>query len=161
MKKHRFNWVDGLCIALALLLLAGGAWYLFSYRSMLPSDLPEKEYDITLRFDRGTTDPTDFYAVGDTLYFYGGEKEMGTITAIEPIDFMREEFSPAEGKFVVFKDLKVEQLQMTVRVKGAVDTKKNLFTVNEEALSVGLVFYPQTRKTRSIMTVLAIEEVGA
>lgn len=161
MKKHRFNWLDGLCILLAVVLLAGGVWYFLANRYLLPEDLEPKQYDITLRFTRTTTDPTDFYAVGDTLYFLGGETELGTITALEPTDFIREEFDDETGKYIVFTDPKEKQITMTVRAEGVVDTEKNLFTVNESAMTVGMTFYPQNRKTRSTMTVLSIEEVAA
>lgn len=160
MKKRRFNWLDGLCILLALALLAGGVWYFLANRYLLPDDLEPKQYDITLRFTRTTTDPNDFYAVGDTLYFLGGETEIGTVTALEPTPFIREEYDEETGTYVVFNDPKDEQITMTVRAEGVVDTEKNVFTVNESGLSVGMTFYPQSRKTRSTMTVLSIEEVA-
>ena len=161
MKKRRFNWLDAFCILLALLVLAGGLWYVLSNCSMLPKELEPKEYEIALRFSRTTTDPYDYYAVGDTMYFTGGEKKLGTITSLEIVDLMHEVYVAETGEYVLYADPQEKQIVMKVRAMGSVNRERNWFLVNEEALSVGMTFYPQSEETRSTMTIISIEEVAA
>lgn len=154
MKKRRFTWLDGvICGVLILAIIVGAVWFLNKDRTV--NDL--KEYEVTLRFDRATTEPFDYYKVGDTMYFQNRVAELGTITGLKDIERKFEEYDTATGRYVAVVDPERRSVEMTVRVQGAVIEGK--FTVNGQNFHIGEVFYPQSDTTRSIMTVWDIEEV--
>ena len=158
MAKRRFTRLDALICAILALVIAGGAvWFFFlQEEEVLP---PEgKEYDLTLRFTQSTTDPYDFYEVGETLFFFGGEKKVGTITELRSMDKIIEYLYAEKGKFVDVADPERKTIEMKVRVTGTLENSS--FKVNGEQLFIGMEFYPQSEKTRSTITVWDIEEVA-
>lgn len=158
MTKRRFTWLDGvICGVLILAIIAGAVWYLKKDNTAVGSDL--KDYEVTLRFTKATTQPFDYYQVGDTLYFQNRTAVLGTITGLKNIERRFEEYDSENGRYVAVVDPEQQMVEMTVLVQGAVVDGK--FTVNEQNFHIGQIFYPQSDTTRSIMTVWDIEEVQA
>lgn len=154
MKKRTFNWVDGVTIALAVLLIAGAAWYFL--RGRKPAT-PEKDYLVTMRFTQATFDPYDYYKIGDTVYFYSRSSVMGKITSLRQLDTVYETFNRSLGAYQKVIDDKAKTLEVQVAVKGVIENGE--FTVNGEKVFMGQTLYPQTDTTRSVMVVWKIEEV--
>ena len=159
MNKRRFTWLDGLCILLVLALAAGAFWFFTKDSGTEDTASEPKNYILTLRFTQATTDPYDFYEVGDTIHFFTRTQELGTITSLELLDWVKEDYNAAKGEYVTYVDPLRKQIQMQVLVEGSI--QNGTFTVNGEELSIGGVFYPQTDTTRSSMTIWDIEEVAA
>ena len=157
MAKRRFSWLDGLICAVLALAIAGGALWFFFFREP-EAESAGKQYDLTLRFTQATTDPYDFYKVGDTMYFMTGEKKMGTITALKSMDKITEYLHAESGKFIDAADPHRKTIEMTVRATGTLEGGD--FKVNGDSLHIGMEFYPQSETTRSIITVWDIEEVA-
>ncbi len=157
MTKRKFNWLDALCILLVLAIIAGAIWYLKKDDTAAPADT--KPYVVTLRFTQATTDPHDFYKVGDKLHFFTRSAELGTITSVESIDWVREEFNETTGEYYTYVDPQHKQIEMKVLTQGSVEG--GMFTVNGSTLLIGGTYYPQTDATRSVMVVWDIEEVAA
>lgn len=156
MTKRRFTWLDGvICAVLILAIIAGAVWYFKKGDAAADSRL--KDYEVTLRFTEATSQPFDYYQVGDTLYFQNRTAVMGTITGLEMIDRKLEEYDSENGRYVSVVDPERKMVEMTVLVQGAVVDGK--FTVNEQNFYIGEIIYPQSDTTRSIMTVWDIEEV--
>ncbi len=158
MIKRRFTWLDGvICGVLILAIIAGAVWYFSKDNTASGSDL--KDYEVTLRFTKATSQPFDYYQVGDTLYFQNRIAVLGTITGLKNIERKFEEYDSENGRYVAVVDPEQQMVEMTVLVQGAVVDGK--FTVNEQNFHIGQIFYPQSDTTRSIMTVWDIEEVQA
>jgi len=155
MTKRKFTWLDGLCILLVLAVAAVAVWY------FTKNDTPDPattEYEVTLRFEQVTTDPHDFYKVGDELYFFTRSAKMGTIQSIEVKDLVREKYTAETATFSTYVDPLHKMIELKVQVYGAVIDGK--FTVEGETFAIGGVFYPQSNTTRSVMTVWDIQEVA-
>lgn len=157
MAKRRFTWLDGLICAILALAVAGGAIWYFFFREA-GSEVLAKQYDLTLRFTQSTTDPYDFYKVGDTMYYMEGEKTLGTITALKSMDKITEYLQAESGKFIDAVDPDWKTIEMTVRANGTL--QGGTFKVNGETLHIGKEFYPQSETTRSAITVWDIKEVA-
>ena len=156
MKKRRFTWLDGLICGVVLLAIVAGA-VLFFGRGEEPAAGAMKTYEITLRCTQATNDPYDYYKVGDTMYFQNRTDELGTIKDLKLVDKVHEVFDKEQGCYVELVDQERKQIEMTVEVQGSLE--KGEFTVKDEVLYIGMVFYPQNDTTRSVMTVWDIEEV--
>lgn len=156
MKNRRFTWLDGLiCGIIALAVIVGVV--LFFGRDGEAADAPLKTYEMTLRFTQATEDPYDYYKVGDTMHFQNRTAELGVITALKQMDKRYEEFDEEKGCSVQLIDPKRKEIEMKVEVQGALE--QGSFKVNGEAFYIGMVFYPQSDTTRSVMTIWDIEEV--
>ena len=158
MKKRRFTWLDGIICAVVLIVVAVGAFLLLGPKE--PVQVKElKDYELTLRFTRATTERFDYYNVGDTMYFQNRTGVLGTVTSLEEIDKLQEEYVPEKGCYVTVVHPEDKTVVMKVKVQGSLEGGK--FLVGEEQLKIGMVFYPQSDTTRSIMTIWDIEEVQA
>lgn len=156
MKKRRFTWLDGLICGVVLLAAIAGAILLFGRGDGAVGE-ELKSYEMTLRFTQATDDPYDYYKVGDTMYFQNRTEELGIVTGLKQLDKVSEEFDEDRGCYVEVVDPEKKVIEMKVEVRGTLD--KGTFSVNEEPVYVGMVFYPQSDTTRSIATVWDIEEV--
>ena len=155
MTKRHFTWLDGVCIALVLVLALGALWF-FTKDS---GESTQKQYEITLRFKQATTDPYDYYKVGDVMYFYTRSQKLGTITALSSHDLVTEEYNPLSGKYAAVTDPQWKEIEMKVLAEGIMASGE--LTVNGEPISIGLEFYPQSDTTRSVAVIWDIEEVAA
>lgn len=156
--KRKFNWLDILISALLIAALVGGlAWY-FVRESKEPAPPTPKTYEITLQFTRMTTDPLDFYQVGETLYYQGGKKAIGTITDLKVKDYITETLDEEQGKFITAVHPELKTVEMVVQAQGIVEN--HMIKFNNEPLFIGKEFYPQSRITRSTMIVRSIKEVA-
>lgn len=156
--KHKFNWLDILISALLIVALVGGlAWY-FVRESKEPQPPTPKNYEITLRFNQMTTDPLDFYQVGETLYYQGGKKAIGTIIDLQIKDYITETLDEAQGKFITTVHPETKSVEVKVRAQGVIENHKLM--VNGETIFIGKEFFPQSQITRSTMTVWSIKEVA-
>lgn len=156
MKKRRFTWLDGLICGVVLLAVVAGA-VLFFGRGEEPAAGALKTYEMTLRCTQATDDPYDYYKVGDTMYFQNRTDELGVIKDLKLVDKVQEVFDEEKGCNVELVDQERKLIEMKVEVQGSVENGE--FTVKDEVLYIGMVFYPQSDTTRSIMTVWDIEEV--
>lgn len=156
--KHKFNWLDILISAVLIAALIGGLVWFFHRKSNEPQPATPKTYEITLQFNQTTTDPLDFYQVGETLYYQGGKKAIGTITNLQLEDLRTESLDEEQGKFIVATHPKTKVIVMTVQAQGVIEN--HMLKVNGEAIYIGKDFYPQSEKTRSAMTVRSIKEVA-
>lgn len=154
MTKRRFTWLDAVICLVVLAVAAVAVWYFTRDNNTASA----AEYEVTLRFERATEDPYDYYKVGDVMYFQERAAELGTITALAAVEYPDEEYDAVNGRYVKVLP-KLGGVEMKLRVQGAVIGGE--FTVNGETIHIGEVFYPQTDTTRSIMTVWNIEEVTA
>ncbi len=155
MTKRKFTWLDGLVLLLVLAVAAVAVWYFT--KDEAPGVAPT-EYEVTLRFEQVTTDPYDFYKVGDDLYFFTRSAKLGTVKSLEQKDLVREAFNAQDGTYSTYVDPQRKLVEMKVQVFGSI--VNGAFTVEGETLAVGGVFYPQSNTTRSVMTVWNIEEVA-
>lgn len=156
--KHKLNWLDILISVVLIAALIGGLLWFFHRKSNEPQPPTPKNYEITLRFNRMTTDPLDFYQVGDTLYYQGGKKAIGTVTDLQIKDLRSETLDEEKGEFVVTTHPKTKSIEMTVQAQGIIEN--HMLKVNGESMYIGKEFYPQSQKTRSTMTVWSIKEVA-
>ncbi len=156
MAKRHFTWLDGLLIALVLVLALGAFW--FFTKDSAPA-AAKQQYEITLRFKQATADPYDFYEVGDVMYFYTRSQKLGTITALSSHDLITEEYDAVGGRYVALTDPQWKEIEMKVLAEGIMDSGE--LTVNGEPISIGLEFYPQSDTTRSVATIWDIKEVAA
>lgn len=158
MAKRRFIWLDGIIIAVIILAItAAGIWYFTKDNGAAIA--PKKQYEVTLRVDLATKDATDYYKVGDTMYFRERIALLGTITALTPVDRMIEEYDAVNGRYVKIADPEKRALEMKVLVEADVIDGK--FTINGETIHIGQEIYPQSDTTRSVAIVWDIEEVAA
>lgn len=157
LRKRRFTWLDGLCVVLVLAIAAGAVWYFTHRNSIMPS--AAKSYEITMRFTQATTDPYDFYQVGDTMYFQNRTDVLGTITALRAMDREVEDYNEETDQYVVIIDPRWKTIEMKVLVQGTL--QGGTFTVAGEKLHIGKTLYPQSDTTRSIMVIWDIKEVAA
>ncbi len=156
MNKRKFTWLDGLICGVLVVAIAVGAFLLFGRKdSGENQDL--KTYELTMRFTRATTAEYDYYQVGDTLYFQNRTDVLGTITSLEEIDKIHEEYDENNGRYVTVVDPEQKTVVMKVKAQGSLNGGE--FSVNGVQMNIGKVFYPQSDTTRSIMTLWDIEEV--
>ena len=156
MNKRKFTWLDGLICGVLVIAIAVGAFLLFGRKDGgEPQNL--KTYELTMRFNRATTVEYDYYKVGDTLYFQNRTDVLGTVTSLEEIDKVHEEYDEDNGRYVTVVDPEQKTVVMKVRVQGSLAGGR--FTVGGEQMNIGKVFYPQSDTTRSIMTLWDIKEV--
>jgi len=158
MKKRKFTWLDGVICGVVLLALIVGAVFLFGGKGD-PVTPDTKTYEVTMRFTRATDTEFDYYAVGDTMYFQNRTGKLGTITHLEEIDRVYEKYNKEKGENVLVTDPERKTVVMKVQVEGSLNGGK--FTVGDQKLHIGMVFYPQSNTTRSIMTIWDIKEVQA
>ncbi len=156
MKKRHFTWLDGLICGVVLLAVVAGV-VLFFGRGNESAEEELKTYEMTLRFTQATDDPYDYYKIGDTMYFQNRKGELGVIKDLKLMDKVYEVFDEGKGYDVDVVDPKRKLIEMKVEVQGFVE--KGRFTVKDNVLYIGMVFYPQSDTTRSIMTIWDIEEV--
>lgn len=176
--KRKFNWFDAVvCGIVALAILFGAYWFFLREEPITRQPEPgaavgengeteqtyvwveAKPYDVTVRFNQATTDPFDFYHVGDTVYFRGGESKLGEVLKLELKDLITESLDVHQGKFVQTVNPDQKSVEMTIRVMASL--KNNRLVVGEEPIYIGLEFYPQSKSTRSVMTIWDIKEVAA
>jgi hypothetical protein len=81
MKNHKFNWVDGLVLAVIVLLIAGTC---FKFLGKDPTAQRQDQVDFTfdLRIEGVRQVTVDAIAVGDTLYDSTAKIALGTITNV-------------------------------------------------------------------------------
>lgn len=85
MKKHKFNWVDGLILAVVLLLIAGTAVkFLFMDTTSIKKDQVDFQYQVLIHGVRSVT--VDALQVGDTVYDNEGKGAVGVISDIQVAD---------------------------------------------------------------------------
>jgi hypothetical protein len=82
MKKHRFNWIDGLVLVVVVLLIAGTC---FKFLGMDPTAQLQDQVDFTfdLRIEGVRQFTVDAIQVGDTIYDSTAKIALGTITNVE------------------------------------------------------------------------------
>lgn len=81
MKKHKFHWVDGLILAVVLLLIVGTAVkFLVMDTTSLKKDQVSFQYQVLIRGVRQVT--VDALQEGDTVYDNEGKGAVGVISAI-------------------------------------------------------------------------------
>ena len=154
MAKRHFTWLDGVCIALVLVLAVGAFWFL----NRDSGETAARQYEITLRFKQATADPYDFYQVGDVMYFYTRSQTLGTITALSSHDLVTEEYDAVNGKYIAVTDPQWKHIEMKILAEGTMADGE--LTVNGEPISIGLEFYPQSDTTRSVAVIWDIKEVA-
>ncbi len=155
--KRRFNWLDGICILLVGVLILGGVWY-FTQKEEPEKEKDEVPYTITLRCAQTTDDPLNYLKEGDTLYFQGREKEMGTVLSAKEIERAVEEFDSNKGEYVLLTDPSEQLIELKVEVMAK--RRKEEFRVNDTKMHVGQTIYPETDHARVIATVWSVEEVA-
>ncbi len=85
MKKHKFNWVDGLVIVVVLLLIAGTAVkFLVKDTTNINKAQEQFQYQLLIHGVRDIT--VDALQVGDTVYDNEGKGAVGVISNIEVSD---------------------------------------------------------------------------
>lgn len=85
MKKHKFNWVDGLILAVVLLLIVGTAVkFLFMDTTSIKKDRVDFQYQVLIHGVRSVT--VDALQVGDTVYDNEGKGAVGVISDIQVAD---------------------------------------------------------------------------
>ena len=159
MAKRRFTWLDGVIIGVLVLAVAAVAVWYFTKDNGAALVAENKEYEVTLRFNRATEDEFDYYRVGDTMYYQDRVAPLGTITALKAVENLTEKYDPVTGTYVALQENASGAVEMKVRVQGAVVNGD--FTVSGWNVYIGEVFFPQSDTTRSIVTVWDIEEVTA
>ena len=85
MKKHKFNWVDGLVILLVVLLIAG-AVYKFRGNNVTSSAVPMQPVTYTVSISGVRDGMVDAIRVGDAVYDGDSGNAVGTISAVEVND---------------------------------------------------------------------------
>lgn len=81
MKKHRFSWIDGLIIAVVLVLIAGTCVkFLVKDKTSATRQTVSFTYELKISSVRQYT--VDALQVGDTLYEEEGKGAVGTISSI-------------------------------------------------------------------------------
>jgi hypothetical protein len=114
----------------------------------------EENYIITLTSDQSMNDSYNELEVGETLFFFGGKKEMGEIIDLKLVDRTVEVKS--NGKYHLVTDPDEKRIEIQVLVQGKREPTN--FMVNTVQLKIGQSFYPQTDKCRIKATVLRIEK---
>ena len=85
MKKHKFNWVDGLILAVVVLLIAGTAVkFLVKDNTSVKKEQADFQYQILIHGVRDIT--VNALQVGDTVYDNEGKGAVGVINNIEVTD---------------------------------------------------------------------------
>ncbi len=85
MKKHKPTWVDGLVLAVVLLLIAGTAVkFLYLDGTRLREETTSFQYQLLIHGVRSVT--VDALAVGDTVYDNEGKGAVGVISDIRVED---------------------------------------------------------------------------
>ena len=79
------------------------------------------------------------------------------ITHLKNVEELFETLDQENEKFVVGVRSDAKTIEMKVRAEGIIEN--DVLKVNGEIIHIGKLFYPQSRKTRSTMTVWSIEEV--
>lgn len=96
MKKHRFTWMDGLLLAVILLLIAGTCVkFLNKDISAVSQELTEFDYKVEICGVRKFT--VDALQVGDSLYGAEGKGQLGVISDIE-VAPAETTYADSEGK---------------------------------------------------------------
>jgi hypothetical protein len=85
MKKHKFNWVDGLVILLVVLLIAG-AVYKFRGNNVTSSAVPMEPVTYTVAVSNVRSGMADAFREGDTVYDGDSGNAVGTIAKVEISD---------------------------------------------------------------------------
>lgn len=81
MKKHKFNWVDGLILAVVLLLIAGTAVkFLVRDTTSVKKEQVDFQYQLLIHGVRDVT--VDSLQVGDTVFDNEGKGAVGVISDI-------------------------------------------------------------------------------
>lgn len=82
MKKHRFNWVDGLVLALILLLVAGTCLkFLVLDKTQKTRDIEKIQFTLEISGIRNYS--VENIQVGDAIYDNNGKGQVGVISNIE------------------------------------------------------------------------------
>jgi len=155
--KKRFTWLDGVLLAVLAIVIAVGA-YLVLKPAEKEEDAETREYLVTMRFNQVSEIENDGYQVGDKLYFQDRVDTLGKIQSVKTIDRQIERFNVNTGEYVLMTDPDQKTVELQVLVEGVLEDGK--FTVEEQELFVGRLFYPQSDTTRSGMTIWSIEEVA-
>ncbi len=81
MKKHKFTWIDGLALAVVVLLIAGTCVKFLGKDTTAAQNETEKfSYELEIRGLRQVS--VDAIAVGDTVYENAGKAQVGSIVDI-------------------------------------------------------------------------------
>lgn len=84
MKKHKFTWIDGLILAIVLLLVAGTCVkFLVKDTTAVTQELVEFDYQVEISGVRSFT--VDAFQVGDTIYESEGKGQVGVISRIDTV----------------------------------------------------------------------------
>jgi hypothetical protein len=84
MKKHRFNWIDGLVLVVVVLLIAGTC-YKFLGRDPTAQRQDQVDFTFDLRIEGVRQFTVDAIQVGDTIYDSSAKIALGTITNVAAI----------------------------------------------------------------------------
>ena len=85
MKKHKFNWVDGL-VALLVVLLIAGAVYKFRGNNVTSSVVPTQPVSYTVKITDVRSGMVDAIRERDTVYDGDSGNAVGTIALVEVED---------------------------------------------------------------------------
>jgi hypothetical protein len=81
MKKHRFNWIDGLVLVVVVLLIAGTC-YKFLGKDPTAQRQDQVDFTFDLRIEGVRQFTVDAIQVGDTIYDSSAKIALGTITNV-------------------------------------------------------------------------------
>lgn len=81
MKKHKFNWIDGLVLAVVVLLIAGTC-VKFLVKESTSKQIETTEFSFALTIQGVRQITVDALREGDLVYDQYSKTEMGTITGI-------------------------------------------------------------------------------
>jgi hypothetical protein len=81
MKKHKFNWIDGLVLAVVVLLIAGTC-FKFLGNNYTSKRQEQVDFTFDLRIDGVRQFTVDAIQPGDTIYDSSAKVALGTITAV-------------------------------------------------------------------------------
>ena len=120
MKKHQFTWIDGLVIAVVILLIAGTCFRFLSpdTASAVANDSTEFQYQLKISNIRSFT--VDAIQIGDTVYNTAGKGSVGVITDIAVTDAVTT-YSEDDGTIIQTTNLDHYDLVLTITANGRIE----------------------------------------
>jgi len=120
MKKHQFTWIDGLVIAVVLLLIAGTCFRFLSPDTVgaVADDSTEFQYQLKISNVRSYT--VDALQVGDELYNSAGKGNVGVISDISVSDAVTT-YAEDDGTVLETKNLNHYDVVLTISAKGRIE----------------------------------------
>ena len=120
MKKHQFTWIDGLVIAVVVLLIAGTCYRFLSpeIAAALADDTTEFQYELKIGDVRQYT--VDAIQVGDELYNTAGKGTVGVITDIRVTNAVTT-YAEDDGTILHTTNENHYDVYLTVTAKGRIE----------------------------------------